>query len=127
MRAESFGKFHSHVPEATKAHNADFLTFADIPVAQRRIRSNARAQQRRRARQIQLVRHAQHERFAHHNAVRISAVSHAAKNLVLRVVGEGWEIYAELLVAGPAVLAHSTGADHAAHANDVAFNAEDKI
>src|SRR5216684_1682901 len=121
MRAESLGKLHAHVSEAAQAHNADFLTFADIPVAQRRIRSNARAQQRSRAREVELVRHAQHERFAHHNAVRISAECDAAENLVLGVIGEGWEIDAELLIAGPAVLAHAARTDHAADANDVAF------
>ena len=32
-RAESLGKFHAHVSEAAKAHNAYLLTLADIPMA----------------------------------------------------------------------------------------------
>jgi hypothetical protein len=41
--------------------------------------------------------------------------------LFLSVVGEGWKIYAELLIAGAAVLAYAAGTDHTAHANNVAF------
>jgi hypothetical protein len=57
-------------------------------MAQRRIRRDARAEQRRGGGEIQILRHAQHERFVHDDAVGITAVSHAAGNLVRRVVGE---------------------------------------
>src|ERR1700724_2224537 len=41
VRAKSMGKFHAHVPQATKPDNADLLSFADLPMAQRRIGGDA--------------------------------------------------------------------------------------
>src|SRR5260370_5221428 len=112
-RAESLGKFNAHMPEAAESHNPNVLTFADIPMAQGRIRGDARAQQRRRSREVELVRNAQNKRFSHHNAVRISAVSDATENLVLGVVGQSWKIDTELLIACQAVIAHAARTDHA--------------
>src|SRR5436190_734660 len=121
MSAESLRKLHAHVTEAAQANDADLLSFADVPMAQRRIRRDSRAQERRRARKVKLVGDAQHEGFAHHNAVGISAVSYSAENFVFGVVGERGEIDAELLLTRAAVDADAAGADHAADTDCVAF------
>ena len=121
MRAESFGKLHAHVTKAAKADDADLLSFAHVPMAERRISGNACAQQRRCAGKIQLVGNAEHESLAHDNAVRISSIGYAAENFVFSVVGESRKIHTELLVAGAAVLADAAGTDHTADADDIAF------
>src|SRR6266536_4999361 len=121
MRSESLRKLHAHVPEAAQANNADLLSLANVPVPQRRICRNPGAQQRRCTGKVQLVGDAQYERLAHHNAVRVSAISDAAENLVLSVIGEGREVNAELLLAGEAIDALSAGTDHTADAYDFSF------
>src|SRR5947207_373956 len=70
---------------------------------------------------IQLVGDAQNERLAHHDTVGVSAVSDAAENLVLSVIGESGEVNAELLLAGEAIDALSAGTDHAADACRISF------
>jgi len=55
-RAESLGKFNAHMPEAAESDNSYVLTFANIPVAQGRIGGDARTEQRRRSREVELVR-----------------------------------------------------------------------
>src|SRR5437764_6615572 len=121
MRSESLGKFHAHMPEAAQANNANLLSLANVPEPQRRICRNAGAQQRRCAGKIQLVGDAQNERLAHHDTVGVSAVSDAAENLVLSVIGESGEVNAELLLAGEAIDALSAGTDHAADACRISF------
>ena len=48
--AEGVGELHAHVAQPAEADDADLLAFADLPVAQRRVRGDAGAQQRRRRR-----------------------------------------------------------------------------
>ena len=47
VRAEGAGELHAHVAEAAEADDADLLSGADLPVAQRRVRRDAGAEQRR--------------------------------------------------------------------------------
>ena len=53
------GELHPHVPEPAEADDADLLALADLPVPQRRVGRDARAQQRGRAGQVEVRRDAQ--------------------------------------------------------------------
>ena len=59
-----------------------FLPLLDIPVAQRRVGRDARAEQRRGGREIGLVGDLQGEGLIDHDAFRVAAVGHAARVLV---------------------------------------------
>jgi hypothetical protein len=119
--AERFSKFHAHVTEAAKSHDSHLLSFANIPMTQRRIGSDASAEERRGAGRVQAIRDTQDVRFVHHDAVGITAVGDSAENLVLAVVGQGQADFAILLFAGAATGARSARIDHAADGGDVAF------
>ena len=73
VRAEGLGELHAHVAETAEADDADLLAGADLPVAQRRIRGDARAQQRRGGGEIEVGRHAQHEILRHDDALGVTA------------------------------------------------------
>ena len=47
MGAHGVGQLDAHMPQSADANDADFLTRPDVPVAQRRVSRDARAQQRR--------------------------------------------------------------------------------
>src|SRR5208282_5328376 len=89
MGAERMGEFHSHMTQAAQAHDAHLLPFLYIPVPQRRIRRDARTEQRSRSRQIQILGDSQRESLGDDNALRVAAVGPATDLLVFRVVGEG--------------------------------------
>src|ERR1700733_1900774 len=100
MCAESVGELDTHVSQAAEANDADLLALANLPVAQRGISRNARAEQRSSRSQVQLVRNPERKGFVNHDAVGIAAIGHAAEMLLLGVVGESCGAIAELLVAG---------------------------
>ena len=54
-RADGRGELHAHVAEAAQADDADLLALADLPVTQRRVGGDARAEQRRGGGEIELV------------------------------------------------------------------------
>src|SRR6266851_2887142 len=121
VSAEGMGEFHAHVPQPAKAHNADLLASAHVPVAQRRIGGDPGAEQRRGASRVQFIGHAQHIRFVDHDAVGIAAVGDAAENLVLTVIGESEEILAILFFPGATTDADAARIHHTTHRGDVAF------
>lgn len=108
------------MPQATEAHDADLLAGADLPVAQRRVGRDARADQRRRARRIEPARQAQHEMFLDDDRRGVAAEGHAAEVLVRSVVGEGRRAIAELLLPALAARAGTAGIDQAAHGDEIA-------
>ena len=55
--------------QAAQPNNADFLPFADLPVAQRRIRCNAGAEQRSHSGKVGFIGHVQDKILVHHNAL----------------------------------------------------------
>ena len=69
VRAKSLRQFHAHVTKPAQPDDADFLTFGDLVMAQRRISRDARAEQRSGGGAIQIFRDAQHERLVHDDAV----------------------------------------------------------
>ena len=68
------GELHAHVTESAEADDADFLARAGAPVFQRGIERDARAQQRRDGREVELVRNVQDEFFVDDDALGIAAV-----------------------------------------------------
>src|SRR5690348_12758262 len=90
-------------------------------MAQRRIRRNARAEQRRGASRIESVGNTQHVRLVHHDALRIATVGDAAENLVLAVVRQSYAVLAILLLACKTTSARPAGIDHATHCGQITF------
>src|SRR5438093_8705249 len=78
MSAKRVRELERHVSEATKSDYANFLTAADLPFSQRRIGRDPRAQERSRSGKIEFVRKSEHKILIDHDALGITAVSHAA-------------------------------------------------
>ena len=102
--------------ETAQADDADFLAGADLPVAQRRISGDARAQQRRDGGKIALVmRHLEHEFLPDDDMVRIAAEGVAARDGIRAVIGaDEAGGFAILLLALLARRAMAAAVDHAA-------------
>lgn len=89
MGAEGVGKFHSHVAEATKADDADFLPLPDLPMPQGRVGGDTGTEQRSGTGKIEIGWHTKHESFVDNDTVRISAVGHGGGAVAVgRIVGE---------------------------------------
>jgi hypothetical protein len=54
VRAHGRSQLHAHVAEAAEAHDAHLAAGAHLPLAQRRVGGDARAEQRRHGRQLGL-------------------------------------------------------------------------
>ena len=119
--AEGMGEFDPHVAEAAETHDANFLTFLHLPVAQRRVGGDARAEQRSGRCEIELFGYLQRKSLGDHDALGVAAVGDASDLLVFGVVGESRHVVAILLFARAAAGAHATGIDHAAHRCNVAL------
>ncbi len=73
VRAHRRRQLHAHVAEAAEAHDAHLAAGAHLPLAQRRVGGDARAEQRRHGRQLGLgVSDAQDELVLHHDVVRVA-------------------------------------------------------
>ena len=96
MCAKSMGKLHAHMAQPAQPHNSNLLTLRHSPVAHRRKRRNAGAQQRRGSRQIQVRRNLQHKQLRHYNALRVTPVGHPTRVLIRKVISQR-EVRAELL------------------------------
>src|SRR5712691_5264468 len=121
MCTERIRELHRQVTKAAQADNADLLSLAHVPVAQGRIRSNARAMQGCRGGRIERVRDSQHEGFIHNDAIGIPAIRNAATMLVITVVSEDSAVLAKLLQVRLAAFAGSARIDQAADPNNIAL------
>ena len=121
VRAQRFRKLQPHVAQSAEPHDANFLPLLHAPMMQRRIRRDPRAQQRRRARRIESVRYAQHIVLIDRDRIRISAVRHAAQNVIRAVIRQDPFVVAILLFARQAIHAFPARHHHAAHRRNVAF------
>src|SRR5262249_14331587 len=115
-----FGELHAHVAQAAEAHDSNFLSFADLPVAQRRVSGDAGAQQRRYGRKVETGWNVENKIFVHDNLVRVAAVGDAPEMLVLTVIGAHEAHVAILLQSGLAIGAGTAGVNHAADSREVA-------
>ena len=86
VRTHGVGELDRHVPQAAEPDDADRLPRTCVPVAKRRVRRDARAQQRRRGRQLEPRRHAKDEVLVGDDALRVATVGHATARLVRAVV-----------------------------------------
>jgi hypothetical protein len=107
VRPECVAEFQRHVSQAAEPYDTQFLSLSHVPVAQRRVCRDARAEQWSRSGRIKLIGHLQCERFIDHDALRIAAVCDASQSLVFPVVGEHWESVAVLLKSVDAVGANT--------------------
>src|SRR5437899_274999 len=97
-------KFYRHVAEPAETNHADFLAFADAPVAHRRVRRDSSAKQRRGSGGFEIRWDAQNEMIIDYDAFRVAAVGHTSEVLVRRVEGED-HVRTELFKASFAVCA----------------------
>jgi hypothetical protein len=86
---------------------------------QRRVRRDARAQQRRGAGGIEVLRHAQHEALVDDDRLAVAAVGHAAEVLV-RPVERVHAVHAQVLVVALAHRARAVRVDQTADGDEVA-------
>src|SRR5205809_2085310 len=83
--SERVSKFYRHVAEPTEANHADFLAFADAPVAHRRVRRDSSAKQRRGSGGFEIRRDAQNEALIDYDAFGVAAVGKTSEMFVWRV------------------------------------------
>src|SRR5262245_47669606 len=114
-------KLQTHVPEPTQPDDADFLSLANFPVPQRRIRRDPRAKQRRGACEVRILPKLQHERFVDNDALGVSAICDAARVLVLAVARERRKLFAVLLEPALARIALPARIDHTPDGREIAF------
>src|SRR5260370_15756372 len=115
MSTERARKFHRHVTESTETDNTDFLTFADLPVSERRIGCYAGTQERRDCRRVQIGGYPKHERLINDDCFRIPTVCNPSQMSVPTVISEHWTIFAILFVTRTATGAGTTRVDHATY------------
>src|SRR5215831_20841732 len=96
MSSECTTKLHGHVAESSEPNHANFLPFADAPVAHRRVCGDSRAEERRSTSDVQVRRQSQNEMFINHDAIGIAAIGDAAEMFVLGIESER-HVWAELL------------------------------
>ena len=124
MRAHGMGKLHAHMPQPAKANNADFLSWPNLPMLERRIGRDPGTKQRRGGRRVEIARHAQDESLIDRDFVGVAAEGHLvrrAADFVFVAVGSGEAVVTILLqpfVAGramPAAIDQATDANHIAN------------
>src|SRR5579872_7062674 len=122
MRAEGVCQLQAHVSQAAEAHDAHFLAFADLPMAQRRKRSDASAEQGRDPRGIEIFGDGQNKILIDDDEVGVAAKGGAAGNLIFAIVGscESGGPIAKLLEAFFAVGALAAGIYNASHSGKIA-------
>src|SRR5205809_6922913 len=77
--SERVSKFYRHVTEPAETNHADFLAFADAPVAHRRVRRDSSAKERRGSGEFEIGRDAQNEALIDYDAFGVAAVGHASE------------------------------------------------
>lgn len=120
VRAEGTGELDAHVPQSAEADDPDLLAARDTPAADRRVRRDPGAYERRGPGRVEVRRDAEDECFVHDDAVGVAAVGdRGGPVLIGRVVCEH-VVWAVLLPARPALLTGMVGVHEAADRHDVA-------
>src|SRR5439155_25457596 len=89
------------------------------PLAQRRVRGDPRAEERRSTCRVEARGHPEYIGLGHHDPCRVSALRGSLPVHLRAVVGEGCSLFAELLQARAALLALPARVDETAHASEV--------
>src|SRR5260370_7935763 len=114
MRSKGVVERQPDMPEATQVDDPNLLARTGLPVLQRRVSRNARAEQRRSSRQVQILRYGEGEILIENDVLPISAEGQLPI-LALRVIGVDDRLpIAVLLLSSLARGAGSTGVHHAA-------------
>ena len=120
VRAHGVGNLHTHVPQATKADDADLFAGTGPPMLEGRIGRNTGAEQRRHSGELgSIVRDMQHKRLFHHDALRIAPVRVLTAE-DRAIVGTGKSGLTVLLLAVAAGGAMTAAIDHATHPRQIA-------
>ena len=108
VRTEGPGEFNPHVAEATETHDADFLAWADFPMAQRGIGRDAGAEQRGDSGEWKIRWNTEDEVLVHDDTFRIAAISGQTEVFVSPAIcpNLGWR---KLLIARTTVRAGHVG------------------
>ncbi len=112
-------ELHGHVPEPAQTDDGHLLAGAGAPMAQRRVRRDAGAQQRRGGVEPDALGNLEDEVLGHDDVGGIAALGELAV-LPDAAVGPGEPLEAVLLLALAAARALATGVDQAADADAVA-------
>ena len=103
LRPHRVGQLDAHVAEPAQADDGHVLAGAGLPVRERRVKRDPRAEQRRAGVQRQILRQAQHVVFVDYDVLRIAAHGgHAV--MIPSVIGQH-HARAVLLDALPAMIA----------------------
>ncbi|MFT3765446.1 MAG: hypothetical protein QM820_08030 [Minicystis sp.] len=113
-------QLHRHVPEAAEPEHRHAMTLADVPAPERRVRGDARAEQRRDARERALVGDAQDEALVDDDLRGVAAVGRRLAVALHAVVGPDPAVLAILLQALLAGRADAARVDQAADTGVVA-------
>ena len=120
VRAHGMRQLDAHVAQAADADHADRVPRSHLPVAQRRVGGDARAQQRRDGGQLCLgVTDAQDVALVHHDLLGIPA-ERVARRVRRRPVVGADHVVAVVLQPRVAVLAALAAIDDAADADQIA-------
>ena len=112
------GKLNREVSQSAHPHNSYFFTGAGVPVMQRRVRGDARTQQRRGNIQSEAVRNADDEAFRDDDFLAVSAVGRVA--VVIQGVIRGDNAFCAILFfPAEAVFALAAGINKAANTDAV--------
>jgi hypothetical protein len=121
VRAKGVGELDAHVAQAAQADDTDSLSLGHVPLAERGVRGNAGAQERRCAGRVKRRRHLEGEGLVDDDVLGVSAVRRLTGVLVDPAVGEargaaGAELFEAALAAG----AGAAGVDQAPDGGQVA-------
>jgi hypothetical protein len=121
VRAHRMRELDTHMAEPADPDDAHLHAGADLPVAQRRVGRDARAQERGHGSQLLLgMADPEHELVIDDDALRIAAQRVAGLVLDRRIVGQRLAVFAELLQPLLARGAMLTAIDQAADAHGIA-------
>ncbi len=120
LRAHRLGELDPHMAEAAQAHHRHLVPWADLPVAQRRVGGDARAQQRRCGFGVHPVGNAHRELVRNDDIFRIAAIGGHAVMPIHEPVGRRCIFHAIGLFARMAWLALLAGVHIAADPDHVA-------
>lgn len=120
FRAHGAGQLYAHMAEAAEANDSDLHALFHPPVAQGGIGRDARAEEGGRAREVEVIGHAQDKILIDRDFLGIAAVGGGFSVLLHAVIGAGKAVIAILLKALRAVRAFAAGIDEAAYAYSVA-------
>jgi hypothetical protein len=110
--------------QSTQSDNRDFLTGADFPVAQRRVRRDAGAKQGSCRFGVEVVGNVDYEILGDNDAFGVASEGGKVIMAIFIVVGKRHAFFAVLLqifLTGRAVLARVDHAAHADHSSDLKF------